>query len=133
MNLIVLLHTQPDGSLPKAAFEAVSAAKQLNAPFSVGILGANAKAACGQLADSGAAAYYAAEGDDLAQPRYATDVAAAVALVKAAGADHLEFGRDYLIPKPMDPRLPKKIAKVVAQAAIDSGVAQLPMPDHYME
>ncbi|MBO4287153.1 MAG: electron transfer flavoprotein subunit alpha [Kiritimatiellae bacterium] len=87
MNLIVLLHTQPDGSLPKAAFEAVTAAKQLTTPFSIGILGANAKAACDQLANAGATAYYAAEGDALARPRYATYVAAAVALVKAAGAD----------------------------------------------
>ncbi len=54
-------------------------------------------------------------------------------VVKAAEADHLEFGRDYLIPKPMDPRLLKRIAKAVAQAAIDSGVSQIPMPEHYME
>lgn len=54
-------------------------------------------------------------------------------VVKAAEIDHLEFGKDYMIPKPMDPRLLKHVAKAVAQAAVDSGVAQLPMPDHYME
>ncbi len=54
-------------------------------------------------------------------------------VVKAAEIDHLEFGRDYVIPKPMDPRLLNRIAKAVAQAAVDSGVAQIPMPEHYME
>lgn len=33
------------------------------------------------------------------------------------------FGRDYLIPKPVDPRVLLKVAPAVAQAAIDSGVA----------
>ncbi len=54
-------------------------------------------------------------------------------VVKAAEADHLEFGKDYMIPKPMDPRLLKRVAKAVAQAAVDTGVAQIPMPEHYME
>lgn len=54
-------------------------------------------------------------------------------VVKAAEIDHLEFGRDYMIPKPMDPRLLKRVAKAVAQAAIDSGVAQMPMPNNYMD
>jgi malate dehydrogenase (oxaloacetate-decarboxylating)(NADP+) len=35
----------------------------------------------------------------------------------------LNFGPNYLIPKPFDPRLIVKIAPAVAQAAIDSGVA----------
>ena len=43
------------------------------------------------------------------------------------------FGKDYMIPKPMDPRLLKRVARAVAQAAVDTGVAQLPMPEHYME
>ena len=54
-------------------------------------------------------------------------------VVKAAQVDHLEFGPDYVIPKPMDPRLLKNVSRAVAQAAVDSGVAQRPMPDHYME
>ncbi len=36
--------------------------------------------------------------------------------------DHLEYGPDYIIPKPFDPRLIKYVAPAVAQAAIDSGV-----------
>ena len=55
------------------------------------------------------------------------------AVVKAAEVDHLEFGPDYVIPKPMDPRLLKKVSKAVAEAAVKSGVAKFPLPDHYME
>ena len=36
----------------------------------------------------------------------------------------LEFGAQYIIPKPLDPRLLKAVATAVAQAAIDSGVAR---------
>ena len=53
-------------------------------------------------------------------------------VLKAAGADKLEFGCDYIIPKPMDPRLLPRVAKAVAQAAVDSGVARIDMPENYM-
>ena len=53
-------------------------------------------------------------------------------VLTATGESSLEFGRDYIIPKPMDKRLCAKVAKAVAQAAIDSGVAALEMPDNYM-
>ena len=36
----------------------------------------------------------------------------------------LEFGRQYIIPKPIDPRLIETVSPAVAKAAIDSGVAQ---------
>ncbi|HVK42210.1 MAG TPA: NADP-dependent malic enzyme [Phenylobacterium sp.] len=39
------------------------------------------------------------------------------------------FGRDYVIPKPFDPRLILEIAPAVAQAAMDSGVARRPIAD----
>ncbi len=54
-------------------------------------------------------------------------------VLEASGASHLEFGREYIIPKPMDPRLLPRVAKAVAQAAIDSGVARIEMPMGYME
>lgn len=54
-------------------------------------------------------------------------------VLKAAGVDSLEFGKGYIIPKPMDPRLLPRVAKAVAQAAIDSGVARIEMPEGYME
>jgi len=53
-------------------------------------------------------------------------------VLKASGVKSLTFGSDYIIPKPMDPRLCAKVAKAVAQAAIDSGVAALEMPANYM-
>lgn len=40
---------------------------------------------------------------------------------------HLEFGADYLISKPFDPRVLLREAVAVAKAAIDSGVAQEPI------
>jgi malate dehydrogenase (oxaloacetate-decarboxylating)(NADP+) len=53
-------------------------------------------------------------------------------VLKASGEAELTFGKDYIIPKPMDSRLCAAVAKAVAQAAVDSGVAALPMPENYM-
>lgn len=39
------------------------------------------------------------------------------------------FGKDYLIPKPFDPRLISKVAPAVARAAMESGVATNPIAD----
>ena len=47
----------------------------------------------------------------------------------AYGEGQVSFGRDYLIPKPFDPRLIVKIAPAVARAAMDSGVALNPITD----
>ena len=41
----------------------------------------------------------------------------------------LSFGRDYIIPKPLDPRLLTIVAPAVAKAAIDSGVARKTISD----
>jgi malate dehydrogenase (oxaloacetate-decarboxylating)(NADP+) len=41
----------------------------------------------------------------------------------------LNFGRDYIIPKPFDPRLITEIPPAVAKAAMESGVAQNPIKD----
>jgi malate dehydrogenase (oxaloacetate-decarboxylating)(NADP+) len=54
----------------------------------------------------------------------ATDVVA-----KAYAGQSLEFGPEYLIPKPFDPRLIVKVAPAVAKAAMDSGVATRPIED----
>ncbi|OPX54494.1 malate dehydrogenase (oxaloacetate-decarboxylating)(NADP+) [Oceanospirillum multiglobuliferum] len=43
----------------------------------------------------------------------------------------LEFGPQYIIPKPTDTRLLNAVASAVAKAAVDSGVARLPYPEHY--
>ncbi|PAU86651.1 malate dehydrogenase [Pseudomonas sp. WN033] len=50
---------------------------------------------------------------------------------EAYGGIKLEFGREYIIPKPMDVRLIERVPAAVAQAAIDSGVATQPYPAHY--
>jgi len=47
----------------------------------------------------------------------------------AMGDDDLQFGPDYIIPKPFDPRLLVQLAPAVAQAAMDSGVATRPIKD----
>jgi len=52
-------------------------------------------------------------------------------VLDAYGLQSLEFGRDYILPKATDSRLLGAISHAVAQAAIDSGVARLPMPAHY--
>jgi malate dehydrogenase (oxaloacetate-decarboxylating)(NADP+) len=44
---------------------------------------------------------------------------------RAYGVERLEFGRDYIIPKPFDSRVLIYVASAVAQAAMESGVAQI--------
>ena len=58
----------------------------------------------------------------LARERVPDEVAAAY------GVDH-QFGRDYIIPAPFDPRLLETVSSAVAKAAMDSGVAQKPIED----
>ena len=48
---------------------------------------------------------------------------------QAYGIKNLSFGRDYIIPKPLDPRLLIEVAPAVAKAACDSGVARSPITD----
>lgn len=47
----------------------------------------------------------------------------------AYGETKLNFGRDYIIPKPFDPRLISVVAPAVAKAAMESGVAQIEITD----
>jgi malate dehydrogenase (oxaloacetate-decarboxylating)(NADP+) len=47
----------------------------------------------------------------------------------AYGITNLKFGRDYIIPKPMDQRLITEVSSAVAKAAIDSGVARKAITD----
>ena len=48
---------------------------------------------------------------------------------KAYGNEKFVFGRDYIIPKPFDPRVLLHVAPAIAQAAMDSGVARQPIED----
>ncbi len=47
----------------------------------------------------------------------------------AYGETRLNFGRDYIIPKPFDPRLITEVPPAVAKAAMESGVAKNPILD----
>jgi malate dehydrogenase (oxaloacetate-decarboxylating)(NADP+) len=51
-------------------------------------------------------------------------------VAQAYGIENLSFGREYLIPKPFDPRLISTIAPAVALAAQKSGVAARPISDY---
>jgi len=46
-------------------------------------------------------------------------------VLKAYGIDALVFGKDYIIPKPFDPRLITSVPKAVFDAAKSSGVSRL--------
>ena len=50
-------------------------------------------------------------------------------VLRAYGLERLEFGREYLIPKPLDPRLLCTVSTAVAPAAVESGVARQPVDD----
>ncbi|MCL6270593.1 malate dehydrogenase [Sansalvadorimonas sp. 2012CJ34-2] len=52
-------------------------------------------------------------------------------VLKAYGVDSMEFGPDYIIPKPTDPRLLSVVSAAVARAAVDTGVARVEYPVHY--
>ena len=53
-------------------------------------------------------------------------------VLEASGESSLTFGSDYIIPKPMDPRLCQRVARAVAEAAVKSGAAKIDMPKNYM-
>jgi malate dehydrogenase (oxaloacetate-decarboxylating)(NADP+) len=50
-------------------------------------------------------------------------------VLEAYGVQSLEFGPDYIIPKPLDPRVLVEESLAVAKAAMDSGVARKPIKD----
>ena len=89
-KILVLTHADESGSaLSKASLEAVTAgldlAARLSAPLTIGIVAADAAAAAGALAATGAK-LLAVSGEAFAQARYASDAAAAEALCRAAEA-----------------------------------------------
>jgi malate dehydrogenase (oxaloacetate-decarboxylating)(NADP+) len=50
-------------------------------------------------------------------------------VLKAYNVEKLIFGKEYIIPKPVDPRLISSVAPAVARAAMESGVAKYPITD----
>jgi malate dehydrogenase (oxaloacetate-decarboxylating)(NADP+) len=51
------------------------------------------------------------------------------AVIRAYGGKPIRFGPEYIIPKPLDTRVLLKVVPAVASAAVESGVAQAPMPE----
>ncbi|WP_136247366.1 malic enzyme-like NAD(P)-binding protein [Halomonas borealis] len=52
-------------------------------------------------------------------------------VLEAYELESMRFGRDYILPTPVDVRLLERVSSAVAQAAVDSGVARKPYPSHY--
>lgn len=50
-------------------------------------------------------------------------------VMRAYNVDKMSFGREYIIPKPFDPRVLTRVAPAVAKAAMETGVARSPIDD----
>ncbi len=90
-TLLLLAHSEPDGSLAQPALEALAAAKTLSGglPASklvIGLIGSSVQSGANQLAQAGAEKILAVTGEEFGSSRYATDAAAAEALCRAANA-----------------------------------------------
>lgn len=90
-TILFLAHTETDGTLGKAALEALGSAKALSSaiagsPLVVGLVGAQTQPAADQIASCGAARFIAVTGTDFSQARYASDLLAVEAIGKAAAA-----------------------------------------------
>ncbi|MCL1921605.1 MAG: electron transfer flavoprotein subunit alpha [Kiritimatiellaeota bacterium] len=122
MKAFVLLHTEA-GALPKAALEALGAACGLGLPFSVGILGQGAAAAADAVATCGATGFAVVDAPEVAQPRYASDAAAAAALIQSAGAE--------VVIAPQTSRFARCLPGVAARLgmAVDTHIVSLAAQD----
>jgi electron transfer flavoprotein alpha subunit len=118
-TILLVSHVDPDGSLPKAALEALGAAKALGAPVDAALFGPSVEKAAAALAGTGIGKVLAAEDAALGAPRYATDAAAATALAKASGAS--------IIVAPATSRMARVMAGVAQRLAgrVDTHVTQL--------
>ena len=89
-TILFLTHADTDGTLPKSVLESLTAAaeiaKQLQGTLIAGIFGAKAQAAAALIANCGAQKFFAVDGDDFSQPRYASDIAACEAIARAVNA-----------------------------------------------
>jgi electron transfer flavoprotein alpha subunit len=90
-TILILAHTEADGTLAKAAREALHAARTLSkaiagSTLSIGLIGDNVQGAANSIAACPATKYFGVSGADFTQARYATDAAAAEAICRAASA-----------------------------------------------
>ena len=89
-TILLLAHTETDGTLSKSSLEALGAALDLKQSIAgelvVGLYGVDQQPAADSIANCGAKRFLSAGGDALTTPRYATDAAACEALVRASAA-----------------------------------------------
>ncbi len=52
-------------------------------------------------------------------------------VIEAYAGESFEYGKEYIIPKPLDPRLLDRVAGAVARAAVETGVARTELPEKY--
>ncbi|HEX9305990.1 MAG TPA: electron transfer flavoprotein subunit alpha [Anaeromyxobacter sp.] len=118
-TILLVSHVDPDGALPRAALEALGAAKALGLPVTAALFGPSVAKAAAALAGTGVAKVLAVEDAALAEPRYATDAAAAAALAKASGAS--------IVVAPATSRMARVMAGVAQRIGgrIDTHVTQL--------
>jgi electron transfer flavoprotein alpha subunit len=118
-TILLVSHVDPDGALPRAALEALAAARALGAPVTAALFGPSVAKAAAGLAGTGVAKVLAAEDPALAEPRYATDAAAAAALAKASGAS--------IVVAPATSRMARVMAGVAQRLGgrVDTHVTQL--------
>lgn len=90
-KILVPMHTDADGGLPRVALEVLAGAGRLSqnlggAELVVGFIGGQVQEAADAVADCGAAVFLAVEGDEFNASRYASDAAALEALLRESGA-----------------------------------------------
>jgi electron transfer flavoprotein alpha subunit len=90
-TILILAHTEADGSLAKTAREALHAAATLHKALAgsklvAGLIGENVQAAANSIGASPVTQYFGVTGAEYTQARYATDAVAAAAVCQAAGA-----------------------------------------------
>jgi electron transfer flavoprotein alpha subunit len=125
-TVLLLTPSDADGSLPRAAVEALAAAKALGAPITAAVFGGATGPAAAQLAAAGVTKVLTAEDPALAQPRFATDAAAAAALAKAAGATVIvapALSRTSRVAAAVAQRLGGRIDTHVTQLSAEGGLA----------
>jgi len=84
---LIIVFAELDGTISPGALESVSAAQSLSqSGFAIGLIGESIQPALAQFIGCGASRCLAVTGPDFAQPRYATDSAAAEALIRVAGS-----------------------------------------------
>jgi electron transfer flavoprotein alpha subunit len=118
-TILLLTHSEPDGGLPRAALEALTAARALRGTVCAAVFGAATEKAAGTLAAAGVGSVLVAQDPALAEPRYATDAAAATALAQAVGA--------WVIVAPATARMARVMAGVTLRLGgrIETHVTQL--------